>query len=197
MADGTTVPGNGTTRRLGKTPGSTGEVKRRAADVFDQLEAETARKPPAARPRPDSADVQTDKRSPEPTPGELVKKVQHLEEDRGFSITRGPDGATTVRMSGRIDPAVYADQKLPVPRQELRAYARSTQQWALMVSSFETSVVHIQALIATKLESGQITRAEAQEALRAQFAGARPDSAIPVLRFLADHPEYKDLFGIL
>ena len=151
----------------------------------------------SAKKRSDRADLGAEQRPAEPTPADLVKKVRQAEDDRGFSISRSPDGTTTVRLSGRVDPAVYKDQRLPVPRQELRAYAGSTQQWAMLVRSFETSVVNIQALIATKLKAGQITPAEAQEALRAQFAGARPDSAIPVLRFLGEHPQYQDLFGIM
>ncbi|MBM3271615.1 MAG: hypothetical protein FJZ01_28600, partial [Candidatus Sericytochromatia bacterium] len=150
-----------------------------------------------ATPPADTAKVKAEPRPADPTPADLVKKVQEAQADRGFSIEKTPDGRTTVRLSGHIDPAVYQDQKLPTPRQELRAYAKSTQQLSLLVSSFETSVVRIQALIATKLKEGKITRAEAKEALEAHFAGARPDSAIPVLRFLGEHPEYKDLFGIL
>lgn len=177
---------------LGKTvtPGGT---RRRAAEVFEELEA-TRNK---ATMRPDSAKVKTEQRPAEPTPADLVEKARHAAgSDRGFAIERGGDGSTTLRMSGGVDPAVYASQKLAVPRQELRAYAKSPQQWALLVRSFETSVIQIQALIATKLKDGQISRGEAQEALRLQFAQARPDSAIPVLRFLGNHPEYKDVFGI-
>jgi hypothetical protein len=196
MADGTPVSKGASPARLGKGPGGTAGARARAADAFADLEATEGQAKAAPWKRADTKELRSEPKPPDPTPSDLVKKVEQAQEDRAFSIVKSPDGKTTVRLSGRVDPAVYQDQKLPVPRQELRAYAQSTQQWAMLVRSFEVSVVQIQALVATKLKAGQITRAEAQEALKAQFAGARPDSAIPVLKFLGEHPEYQDLFGI-
>jgi hypothetical protein len=202
MADGSSPAGGATPKRIGKatgTPGSSG-VRRRAAAAFDALEDKRARPRTPSKAAGDTAELPAEPPREAPTPAELVKTVQAIQDsrsDRGFSITHGPDGATTVHISGRVDPAVYALQKLPVPRQELRAYARSTQQWSLVVTSFEVSVVNFQALVATKLRAGEISRAEAEEALKTQYASVRKDHGSPVLRFLADHPEYRDLFGIL
>jgi len=199
MADGGSVSQGSSARRLGKPPGSSEGVRRRAQDIFAEMDAQAAsakqapRTDEIPRPKADTAELNTDQRPVEASPSDLVKKV---EEERGFSITTDADGRKTLRLSGRIDPSVYARQKLPVPRQELRDYARNTQHWSLLVSSFEASVVQVQALIATKLKEGKITQAEAKEALELQFAGARPDSRLPVLKFLGEHPEYRDLFGI-
>jgi hypothetical protein len=190
MADGGSVSQGSSARRLGKPPGSAEGVRRRAQDVFAEMDERAAEK---SRPKPDTTELKSDQRPDESSPGDLVKKV---DEARGFSITTDADGRKTLRLSGRVDPSVYAQQKLPVPRQELRAYARNTQHWSLLVSSFEASVVQIQALIATKVKEGKITKAEAKEALEIQFAGARADSKLPVLKFLGEHPEYKDLFGL-